>query len=613
MMNAPKLNIFNEYGFKEKIFPIFCSLLLCLTVPTGIKAQGRDRKSGPIVYFPSKNAKNVNPDTHLKLTFPGKPIIGHSGQIRIYDASDDKLVDLLDMSIPAGPTKSRKNPSAVYSLVPYKYVTGNFTNANTRPGTPSGMADPTSDKYQLTIIGGFTDAFHFYPIIIHGNTATIYLHNNLLKYDKTYYVQIDPGVLHLKDGHFNGISGKKGWVFSTKKQPPPADSKRLVVSSDGNGDFNTVQGAIDFVPDHDPKPVTIYVKNGKYEEIVYFRNKKNITIQGQSRDSVIVYYPNNEVFNPHSWNIKTNEKPGTFPSRRAAFAVDHSNNIHLVNLTIKNTSRGQAEGLLLNGKHNIVSNVTIVGSGDALQSNGSAYYTDCHIIGDGDTILGRGPAFFYDCELNSYGAYMWIRNTSANHGNVFLDCKFQTRGGRETVIARAPANHGQTYPYCEAVLLNCSLEGISPKGWGPVGGVTKNIHYWEYNSTYVKNGKPVDVSKRSPVSRQLTMHQDSSIISDYEKPDFVLGGWEPAMVPIILKQPESLTLEKGKTAVLSVKIAAVPKARLQWYKDGKPIPGNQGSKLILKDIGPSDAATYMVKAKNGEGSIISHRVRLKVL
>ena len=64
------------------------------------------------------------------------------------------------------------------------------TNANTKPGTPSAGAEPTPDTYQLTIIGGFTDGFHFYPIIVSGNTATIQLHHNLLEYGK-YVLRAD--------------------------------------------------------------------------------------------------------------------------------------------------------------------------------------------------------------------------------------------------------------------------------------------------------------------------------------------------------------------------------------------------------------------------------------
>jgi pectinesterase len=312
-----------------------------------------------------------------------------------------------------------------------------------------------------------------------------------------------------------------------------------VVSDDGIGDFNTVQGALDSIPDYHPQPVTVFVKNGMYEEIVYFRNKTNITILGEDRDKTVVFYANNEVFNPHPVNIKTNEVPGTFPSRRAAFSVDHSSRIHLANITIKNTSYGQAEGLLLNGEENIISHVTIVGSGDALQSNGSAYFTDCRIVGDGDTILGRGPAFFDHCELSSQGPFMWIRNTSANHGNVFLYCKFQTRGTGETVLARSPTNGGKNYPYSEAALLHCALAGIAPAGWGEIGGDTSNVHYWEYGSTNLSDGKPIDASQRHPASRQLTLEKDAEIIANYQNPSYVLRGWNPKMAPRISPPPTS--------------------------------------------------------------------------
>jgi pectin methylesterase-like acyl-CoA thioesterase len=209
---------------------------------------------------------------------------------------------------------------------------------------------------------------------------------------------------------------------------------------------------------------------------------------------------------------------------------DNSKGIHLVNFTIKTTAKGQAEGLLLMGEHNIVSNVNIEGSGDALQANGSVYLNDCRITGDGDIILGRGPAFFNHCELISNGGtYMWIRNTSANHGNIFLNCRFQTVGTGETEIARAPTNHGKNYPYSEAVLLNCALAGLSPAGWGPVGGDTSNIHYWEYNSTNISDGRPVDISRRHPASRQLTKDKDAGIIANYSNPAYVLDGWTPTM------------------------------------------------------------------------------------
>lgn len=85
--------------------------------------------------------------------------------IRVYDAVTDQVVDSLDLSIPPGPTESRTyGPECDYTKVPYDYTrTVMPTNKDTRPGTPSGTAEPTPPVYQLTIIGGFTDAFHFIP------------------------------------------------------------------------------------------------------------------------------------------------------------------------------------------------------------------------------------------------------------------------------------------------------------------------------------------------------------------------------------------------------------------------------------------------------------------
>jgi pectinesterase len=597
----------------KSIKAFFTSPILILLIGFSfIAANKASSASEAVIFFPRHKAANVNPDTHLKLTFQNAPRLGSSGKIRIYDAADDRLVDVLDLSIPPGPAAPTPSPDATYTPVPYEYVSERFTNANAKAGTPSGAALPTSDKYQLTIIGGFTDGFHFYPVIIRGNTATVYPHNNLLQYGRTYYVQMEPGVLTLKGGGFDGVAGKDGWRFTTKKAPPPAEAERITVNADGSGDFNTVQGAIDFIPDYHPKRVTVFIRNGLYEEIVYFRNKTNITILGEERDKAVVFYANSEIFNPHPLNIKTNEVPGTFPSRRAAFAADNSRGIHLVNLTVKNTAYGQAEGLLLNGEEFIVSHVTVVGSGDALQSNGSACFTECHIIGDGDTILGRGPAYFNRCELNSYGPYMWIRNTSENHGNIFVNCVFKTRGNRNTVIARNPTNGGKNYPYSEAVMIDCALTGIDPAGWGEIGGDASNIRYWEYKSTN-SDGTPVDVSRRHPASRQLAMDADAALIAAYKNPAYVLGGWSPKMVPLILSQPESVTVEPEKSAVFIVKAAAIPEPCYQWFKNGEPIRGATSASLILKNAGIGDEGAYTVTVKSDSGSAASGRAVLKIM
>jgi pectinesterase len=502
------------------------SLVLVLAV---LMTAGHGLAQAPgVACFPANRAKGVNPDTHLVLTFFSAPTLGKSGQVRVYDAADHSLVDTLDLSIPAGP-----DPTHRVAQVSAQAIDPNpATPTTTTPAVRTTPADLHS--YQLTTIGGLAD-FHFYPVIVHGNVATIYLHNNVLRYHHKYAVEIDQSVLTPAEGAFAGFKGSTAWTFTTKAGPPAVNATRVVVAADGSGDFNTVQGAVDFVPAEPQKRVTIFIKNGTYEEIVFFRDKANTTFRGEDRDKVQVGYGNNSAFNP--------PMPG--PSRRCAFSAYNSTGIELINFSVSNYYYGQAEGLLISGEMNIVSHVNIKGSGDALNLRGSVYLTDSRIIGDGDTILGVGPAFFNHCEIQSIGPFMWIRNTEANHGNVFVNCTFiarerpaaqapastgqgsvPTRAPVAAVLARLPNNHGLNYPYAEAVLINCHLKGVPPVGWGPIEDDTSHLHLWEFNSTDI-DGKPVDITQRHAVSKQLTMPQDSKTIEDYSSPAFVLGGWTP--------------------------------------------------------------------------------------
>lgn len=472
----------------------------------------------PVSFYPEQGATDINVDTHLTIEFDEEAAPGCKGMITVKDLTVGKVVDTIDMSIPAGPTEPQpKNPEATYTPVPYIYYNvRNVTNRNTRSGKPSGAAKEDKQRYQKTIIGGFSDAFHFYPIICHGKKATIYLHHNMLDYGHEYEVSIGKGVI-------TGWNGVRGWKFTTKTDAPSADKSQVVVAADGSGDFSTLQGAMDWMPDSLPSEScrkTVHVKNGDYEELVYFRNKRFVTIEGESADGVVVHYPNNEVFNPHPVDIKTNELKGTFPSRRAAVAADNCSDMIFRRITFKTDCKGQAEGFLLNGERNFSEDVHVIGDGDALQANGSAYWLNCTIDGGGDTILGRGPSFFNHCTISSYGAFMWIRNTEENHGNIFNACTFHALS-EHAVIARLPDNKGKNYPHAECVLLNCTLDGVPPEGFGPVAETAATAKLLEFNS-HDKDGNRVDVSKRDKHVRQLDAVKDANLIGKYSDASWVM-------------------------------------------------------------------------------------------
>lgn len=70
--------------------------------------------------LPENGAVDVNIDTHLTLVMAEEAKIGNHGFVSVYDKRTGKLVDRLDMSIPAGPTEGQpKNPAAQYTPVPY--------------------------------------------------------------------------------------------------------------------------------------------------------------------------------------------------------------------------------------------------------------------------------------------------------------------------------------------------------------------------------------------------------------------------------------------------------------------------------------------------------------
>ncbi|MBN1998234.1 immunoglobulin domain-containing protein, partial [candidate division KSB1 bacterium] len=157
-----------------------------------------------------------------------------------------------------------------------------------------------------------------------------------------------------------------------------------------------------------------------------------------------------------------------------------------------------------------------------------------------------------------------------------------------------------------------ALDGIRPEGWGIQGNATSNIHYWEYNSVNLSDGKPVDVSRRHPISRQLIKEKDAEIIADYSNPTNVLGGWTPEMAPVLLSQPEKVKVRKGETAEFKVKVAAIPEASIQWLKDDKPMNGENESILTIPNAEKSAVAGYSVLVQNRAGSVTSREAQLVI-
>jgi pectinesterase len=127
-----------------------------------------------------------------------------------------------------------------------------------------------------------------------------------------------------------------------------------------------------------------------------------------------------------------------------------------------------------------------------------------------------------------------------------------------------------------------------------------------------QRGKPIDVSQRRPLSRQLTREKDAEIIANYSNPTYVLGGWTPSMAPLILSQPAAVTTAAGQTATFNVNVAAIPTATYQWFKNGTAISGATDATLRIENARAGDSATYAVTVMNGSGRVTSQAAALMV-
>jgi pectin methylesterase-like acyl-CoA thioesterase len=447
--------------------------------------------------FPAPGAVDVCPDTPLRLMFNAPPTVGH-GKIAVIDASHNTVVQTVDVSI----------------------------------------------KTATQSIGGLAD-FNYEPLMISGNQATIDLPNHSLAYGKSYYLSMDAGAFTADKVASPSIDKAAGWRFKTKAAPPVTGTARLIVAADGTGDFCTVQGAVDWVPDETKARTTIDIRKGTYTQMVFVGKKHALTFTGEDRAKTVIVYANNAIFNPSS--------NGGY--HRGVFFASGCNDLVINHLTIRNTTpRGgsQAEALILNGNPTsraIVADVDLYSFQDTLQINGQAYVRDCYIEGDVDFMWGKGPCFFENCHCcgtRSRAFYTQVRNPVTNHGFVYHHCIFDGRDGvRDMYLSRiAPA----AFPHSEVVLLDCILgPAVGPVGWllnssqrrKPAPTTAPEIRFWEFNSLDSK-GNPIDVSKRLDISRQLKKPADAGLIDNYSNPGFVLGNdWQAQADPNLPREAGS--------------------------------------------------------------------------
>jgi len=271
----------------------------------------------------------------------------------------------------------------------------------------------------------------------------------------------------------------------------------IIVAKDGSGNFSTIQQAIDETKAFPPKRITIFIKNGIYNEKVKVHAwNTDLTIIGESADSTIITY--NDYFDKinrgrnstfHTWTM-----------------LVEGNNFIAENLTIENSAGpvGQAVALHVEADRCIFRNIKIIGNQDALYASGincRQYYKDCYIEGTTDFIFGAATALFENCTINSKSnSYITAASTleSSPFGFVFSHCKLTSTQGVDSVYLGRPWRK-----FAKTVFIECELGShIVSEGWKEWSN-SDNLQTTFY-AEYKNIGPGANTTKRVSWSHILT-------------------------------------------------------------------------------------------------------------
>lgn len=316
----------------------------------------------------------------------------------------------------------------------------------------------------------------------------------------------------------NGVS-VKSVVDSPLLTQKISTNRTIKVDANGQGDFKSVQAAIDSVPNGNSNWIIIYISKGVYREKVHIpRNKPYIFMRGKGRGRTTIVWSENSEDSYRSATFKC-EAP-----HFVAFGISFNNEART---GIAYTSQNQSVAAFVGGDKAAFYHCGFFSSHNTLfDSKGRHYYDNCYIQGSIDFIFGRGQSIYHECEIfviankrheiqGSITAHS-RQSTKENSGFVFV--KGKVYGIGDVYLGRANG------AYSRVVFANTYFSRtVIPQGWTnwSHSGSTGNLHQAEYKC----HGPGSASTNRAPWSKQLTDKEAAPFLSL----DFIKGKeWLPA-------------------------------------------------------------------------------------
>ncbi len=323
----------------------------------------------------------------------------------------------------------------------------------------------------------------------------------------------------------------------------------IIAAKDGSGDFDSLQAAVDALPESGGDRV-ILVKKGVYHERVAV-NKDKVRIVGEDPMETVV-----------TWSSFAKELHPDGTERttfRSWTMLVNGDDVTVENLCVRNDAGdgrdvGQAVAVYAAGDRGVWRGSRLIAHQDTLYcgpvripdveadlfprggraeriemvqdghpSRSRQYFENCYIQGDVDFIFGSYRCWFEKCTLfmNERGGWYTAANTHISQpwGFVFRRCRLTGACPEGKAYLGRPWRRGSA-----AVFLECDTDAcVAPEGftdWDETRVITSR--YGEFGTT----GARKDLGCRDPRERRLTA-QEARCITVSE----VLGGadgWQPA-------------------------------------------------------------------------------------
>lgn len=416
-----------------------------------------------------------------------------------------------------------------------------------------------------------------------------------------------------------------------------------IVDPNGNGDYTSIQAAIDAVPSNRTEPYLIFVAKGTYQEFVNVpKIKPFIHLIGQDKETTIITRTLTSASNAsgdggeeawqYSWRNEANQSERFQEAVTMIYATDfYAENISFENKWgIEKLIGPMAEAMYTANDRIAFNNCKFRSFQDTWQTkvqssadngiNARHYATNCWIEGAVDYFYGNGNVLIENTTLYNvrYGSVI----TAANHtaetkwGYVFNNCTVDginkvdpDKYGTASLDYIAGKGVAQTLgrPWQNSpitLFLNTKLKfDIDPAGWRDMGAVP--ALYAEYNTTD-KKGKAVDMSKRKtqylvdnvPYDYKGKTELSYSEYIRYSYENIINGadGWNPKKFMEKLEAPENVLLS-NTTLSWDARYKAI--CYLIFKEDGTYVGQTTNTSIEVSDTNTG----YNVKAANKYGTL----------